>query len=173
MLNRKRKSYAIIAGFIAAILIIGAGIVYSHYGGFSTGKCADTGEFLKYAESVSDFHVPDGTRIVALGEASHGNKEYQQLRLDIFRILVDQYGVRAFALEGDCGGCELVNRYIHGDKGNVEDALSSIGFAIYRTEEMKIWWNGCGFIMLPLSQAKIFSSTALTCSSTTAVIIAC
>lgn len=56
MLNRKRKSYAIIAGFIAAILIIGAGIVYSHYGGFSTEKCADTGEFLKYAESVSDFH---------------------------------------------------------------------------------------------------------------------
>lgn len=45
--------------------------------------------------------------------------------------------MRAFALEGDCGGCELVNRYIHGDKGNVEDALSSIGFAIYRTDEMK------------------------------------
>ena len=36
------------------------------------------------------------------------------------------YGVRAFSLEGDYGGCEAVNRYIHGGDGTVKDAVSAI-----------------------------------------------
>ena len=51
------------------------------------------------------------------------------------------YGVRAFSLEGDYGGCEAVNRYIHGGDGTVKDAVSAIGFAIYQTEEMEKIWN--------------------------------
>ena len=74
---------------------------------------------------------------MALGEATHGNKEFQQLKLDIFKIMVEDYGVRAFSLEGDYGGCEAVNRYIHGGDGTVKDAVSAIGFAIYQTEEME------------------------------------
>ena len=50
--------------------------------------------------------------------------------------MVEKYGVRAFALEGDYGGCEAVNRYIHGEDGTAEEAVASIGFAIYRTKEM-------------------------------------
>ena len=72
-----------------------------------------------------------------IGEATHGNKEFQQLKLDVFKIMVEDYGVRAFALEGDYGGCEAVNHYIHGDDGTVKDAVSAIGFAIYRTQEME------------------------------------
>ena len=45
-------------------------------------------------------------------------------------------GVRAFALEGDYGGCEQVNRYIHGGEGTAQEAAAAIGFSIYRTEEM-------------------------------------
>ena len=73
----------------------------------------------------------------ALGEATHGNREFQQLRLDVFRVLVEKYGVRAFALEGDFGGCEAINRYIHGGDGTAMEALSATGFAIYCTEEME------------------------------------
>ena len=51
--------------------------------------------------------------------------------------MVEDYGVRAFALEGDYGGCEAVNHYIHGDDGTVKDAVSAICFAIYRTQEME------------------------------------
>ena len=35
-------------------------------------------------------------------------------------------GVRALSLEGDYGGCEAVNRYIHGGDGTVKDAVSAI-----------------------------------------------
>ena len=39
-------------------------------------------------------------------------------------------------LEGDYGGCEQVNRYIHGGEGTAQEAAAAIGFSIYRTEEM-------------------------------------
>ena len=121
---------------IAAIIVAVAGI-YSRFGGFGTGGRADTEEFSKYAAAVSELTVPDEAQIVALGEATHGNREFQQLRLDVFQVLAEKYGVRAFALEGDFGGCEAIDRYIHGAGGTAAEALSATGFAIYRTEEME------------------------------------
>ena len=140
MQKRRKHTGLIIVLSILAVLIItvvGAAGIYSRFGGFGTGDCADTGEFSKYATSVSELTVPDEAQIVALGEATHGNKEFQKLRLDVFQVLVEKYGVRAFALEGDFGGCEAINRYIHGADGTAAEALSTTGFAIYRTEEME------------------------------------
>ena len=136
MQKRKRHTGLIVVLSIVAIIAAIAGS-YSRFGGFGTGDCADTEEFSKYAVSVSELTVPDEAQIVALGEATHGNKEFQQLRLDVFQVLVEKYGVRAFALEGDFGGCEAINRYIHGSSGTAAEALSATGFAIYRTEEME------------------------------------
>lgn len=136
MKKRKRHTGWIVVLCMAAAIAVIAGI-YSRFGGFGTGNCADTEEFAKYAASVSELTVPDEVQIVALGEATHGNKEFQQLRLDVLQVLVEKYGVRAFALEGDFGGCEAINRYIHGEGGTAAEALSATGFAIYRTEEME------------------------------------
>ena len=137
MQNKRKKHTALIVVLsIFAVLLAAAG-VYSHFGGFGTGQCADTAEFSKYAASISEITVPEQTRIVALGEATHGNREFQQLKLDVFQVLVENAGVRAFALEGDFGGCEAVNRYIHGGDGTAADAAAAIGFAIYRTQEME------------------------------------
>lgn len=137
--RKKHAGFIIVLSIIAVLIItvVGAAGIYSRFGGFGTGDCADTEEFSKYAASVSELTVPDEAQIVALGEATHGNKEFQQLRLDVFQVLVEKYGVRAFALEGDFGGCEAINRYIHGADGTAAEALSTTGFAIYRTEEME------------------------------------
>ena len=136
---KKKKHTAIrrivVICILAALVLIGA--VFSHFGGFGTGESADPEEFAAYAGQISEITIPENTRIIALGEATHGNREFQQLKLDVFRIMVEQYGVRAFALEGDYGGCEVVNRYIHGGEGPAEKAAAAIGFAIYRTGEME------------------------------------
>ena len=109
---------------------------YGYFGGFTKVKPIDTEEFAKYAGDISDITIPDSVRIIGLGEATHGNAEFQQLKLDVFKLMVEKYGVRAFALEGDYGGCEAVNRYIHGDPGTAQEAAAAIGFPIYRTKEM-------------------------------------
>lgn len=56
--------------------------------------------------------------------------------LKLFKEMVEKYNVKAFVIEGDYGGSEQVNRYIHGGKGTAEEAAAAIGFSIYRTEEM-------------------------------------
>ena len=55
--------------------------------------------------------------------------------LPLFRQYIVE-GYYPFALEGDFGGCEQVNRYIHGGEGTAQEAAAAIGFSIYRTEEM-------------------------------------
>ena len=139
-MNSKKKKNTTIRRIVIlcifAVMIL-TGAVFSRFGGFGTGDSADPEEFALYAGQVSEITIPENTRIIALGEATHGNREFQQLKLEVFQIMVEQYGVRAFALEGDYGGCEAVNRYIHGGDGTAKEAAAAIGFAIYKTGEME------------------------------------
>lgn len=105
-------------------------MVYCYFGGFTTGDYVDCIEFK------DEIVIPSDKRIIALGEATHGNKEFQELKLNIFKKLVEENGVRAFAIEGDFGGCLEVNDYIHGGSGSTLEAVKKIGFKIYQTKEM-------------------------------------
>ena len=82
-----------------------AALVFMRFGGFGTGENVNSEEFLAYAEPVENITVPESAKIIALGEATHGNAEFQQLKLEVFKLMVKNNGVRAFALEGDYGGC--------------------------------------------------------------------
>lgn len=136
MKKRKRhfKIRYMVFSFLGTALL--AALVFTHFGGFGTGDASNVEEFAQYAQPVENLSIPEDKRIIALGEATHGNAEFQQLKLDVFRQMVEQYDVRAFALEGDYGGCEQVNQYIHGGEGTAQEAAAAIGFAIYRTDEM-------------------------------------
>ena len=131
--KRRCVCKAVLLAVLAMILVFGS--IYLHFGGLGTGAGADAEEFAKYAQSTDMIQIPSGTKMIALGEATHGNAEFQQLRLDVFRQAVEQYRVRALALEDDFGGCEQVDQYIHGGNGTAEQAAAAIGFAIYRTQE--------------------------------------
>lgn len=137
-MGESRKRHFIIRSIILGMLfiIIIAGGIYCRFGGFGTGKSADIAEFAKYAGQVSEIIIPEETKIIALGEATHGNAEFQQLKLDVFQIMVENYGVRSFALEADYGCCETANRYIHGDEGTAEQAADALDFQIYKTDEI-------------------------------------
>lgn len=75
-------------------------------------------------------------QVVGLGEASHGTKEYQQMKTEVFKALVENNGSRTFIIEGDFGGALKVDAYIHGAEGSAEDVVKEIGFSIYNTQEM-------------------------------------
>lgn len=93
-------------------------------------------DFESYIWDINAIDIPEEVRIVGVGEATHGNKEFTQLKTEIFQTLVAKYGFRVFALEGDFGGCQVVNDYILNGTGTAEEAVKAIGFAIYKTEEM-------------------------------------
>lgn len=134
----KKKKHHLLWSILLSvfIIIITAALIFTRFGGFNTGKSANSEELKMYAKSIEEIEIPASAEIIALGEATHGNAEFQQLKTDIFKILIENYGVRAFAIEGDFGGCEQVNRYIHGGVGTAQEAAAAIGFQIYRTEQM-------------------------------------
>ena len=83
--NRKKKKGRVfrtvfLCIFITVLLLAE---VFTYFGGFGTGESVDPEEFAKYAEPVQSLTIPEGVRVVALGEASHGNSEFQQLKRDV------------------------------------------------------------------------------------------
>lgn len=92
-------------------------------------------ELTSIIQDLDDVTLPEKT-IIALGEATHGNKELNNLKLSVFQKLVDQQDARVFALEGDIGASRKINDYISAGEGRAEEVVKEIGFAIYRTQEI-------------------------------------
>lgn len=90
-----------------------------------------------YAQSVSDFDIPDEAKIIGLGEATHGSREFQELKLSVLKTLVKKEKVRSFALEIDFAEGLTINNYIHENQGNLNKIVKNLSFTIYRTDQMK------------------------------------
>ena len=77
------------------------------------------------AHSITDISVPADATVIAVGEASHGNKEFQELKLSVLQQLVEKQAVSAFVLEADFGECLIINDYIH-DNSNITSAEEAV-----------------------------------------------
>ena len=92
---------------------------------------------LSYTNSdISAISFSPDIKVVGLGEASHGVSEYQEMKSDIFKALVQSNGCQTFIIEGDFGGALKVDTYINGGSGSAEEVVKEIGFSIYHTQEM-------------------------------------
>ena len=81
-------------------------------------------------------YIPENISILSIGEAAHGCKEMQELKLSVFKEMVEKRGFTAFALEADYGECAEINRYIEGGEGSAEEMVQKFAFPIYHTKEM-------------------------------------
>jgi putative phosphoribosyl transferase len=55
-------------------------------------------------------------RIIMMGEATHGTKEFYSIKREISKILIQDYGYKFIAVEGDWPDCYKLNEYISGDR---------------------------------------------------------
>ena len=85
---------------------------------------------------LSAEYIPENISILSIGEAAHGCKEMQELKLSVFKEMVEKWGFTAFALEADYGECAEINRYIEGGEGSAEEMVQKFAFPIYHTKEM-------------------------------------
>ena len=123
-----------IIGWTAAIFLIASVLLPGLHLEVEASEISD---FDNYVTSIEELTVPEGTRIVALGEATHGNREFQQLKREVFEILVRKYDVRALVIEGDCGGCTIINEYIQGGEGDDRELTKLLGYRLYRTDDIQ------------------------------------
>lgn len=126
-----KKKLLIGLGIVAA-LVVGVALFFT----FGGPKIPEA-DLSKTSPDLNELTVPDQVKLVGVGEGSHGSKEYQELKGEVFKKLVEQGKARTFAIEGDFGGALTVNEYIHGGEGTAKDAAAAIGFGIYQTKEME------------------------------------
>ncbi|HEX8117990.1 MAG TPA: erythromycin esterase family protein, partial [Pyrinomonadaceae bacterium] len=76
-------------------------------------------------------------RFVALGEATHGTREFFQFKHRMLEFLVREMGFRVFAIEASYSACQNINDYVSGRADDGAAALDSQGFWTWNTEEVR------------------------------------
>lgn len=80
--------------------------------------------------------VVGSARVVELGEATHGTREFFQFKHRMLEFLVSQMGFDLFAIEASEPDAIAVNDYVLDGKGDPAAALKGLGFWTWDTEEV-------------------------------------
>jgi len=75
--------------------------------------------------------------VIGMGEATHGTKEFFELKGKMFRYLVQEQGVKVFGIEATYAGCLYINDYIREGIGTLDSVLSRMEFWTWHTQEVK------------------------------------
>ncbi|MEL6924663.1 MAG: erythromycin esterase family protein [Bacteroidota bacterium] len=73
---------------------------------------------------------------VGLGEATHGTREFFQMKSRIFKYLVENHGFRVMGFEATWGGTLQVNEYVLNGTGSARAAIGRMKFWTWDTEEV-------------------------------------
>jgi erythromycin esterase-like protein len=68
--------------------------------------------------------ILEGKRIVALGEATHGTREFFQMKHRMLEFLVREMGYQNFGMEISAESAQVINRYITTGEGDPAKALA-------------------------------------------------
>lgn len=93
------------------------------------GDIAGDADLALFADIVGDANV------VALGESTHGTREFFLAKHRLFEYLVCRAGFTLFAIEANQIAVERINRYVHGGPGTAQEAMRAM-FAVWNTEEV-------------------------------------
>jgi len=75
--------------------------------------------------------------VIALGEATHGTREFFRLKHRFLRYLVTEHDARAFAMEANLPEARAMDDYVTHGRGDPADALSAVYFWTWQTEELR------------------------------------
>ncbi|KAF0649599.1 MULTISPECIES: erythromycin esterase family protein [Streptomyces] len=80
--------------------------------------------------------VLEGVRVVGLGEATHGTREFFQLKHRLLEYLVTELGFTVLAMEASASAAPAVDAYVRDGVGDPAKAITDLGFWTWRTEEV-------------------------------------
>lgn len=91
-----------------------------------------TDEELKVFDEYKD------VKVIGLGEATHGTKEFFQIKQRLFQYFVKNFGHRVFAFEMDYGESLIIDDYIQTGKGDLTKIMKDeMHFFTWRTTEVR------------------------------------
>lgn len=85
---------------------------------------------FEFGPALSRFldSLPARPRLLGLGEPTHGFEEFLHIRNRMFRWLVEHEGYRSIALETDVLAAQIVDAYVTGGPGDLDEIMST-GFS--------------------------------------------
>lgn len=87
---------------------------------------------------LAPLSVLGGTKIIGLGEATHGTREFFQIKHRVFKYLVENCNVRILGFEMDLGESIYFDRYICEGEGDLDDLMiNTMSYWTWRTKEVK------------------------------------
>ncbi|MDN3585056.1 erythromycin esterase family protein [Pedobacter aquatilis] len=76
-----------------------------------------------------------GNKVIGIGEATHGTKDFIDLRLSLIKNLVENLNYKLIVLECDYSSTLPMNEYICEGKGSVQTALKAMGFWMFNNKD--------------------------------------
>lgn len=75
--------------------------------------------------------------VFGMGEATHGTKEFFEIKSKTFKYLVTNFNYKVFGIEAYYGECNYINDYVNSDFGNIDTVMLNFSFWAWRTKEVK------------------------------------
>jgi erythromycin esterase len=75
--------------------------------------------------------------MVGMGEATHGTREFFEIKAGVFQWLVSTCNYRVFGIEATYGGCCYINDFVQSGKGNIDSVMVYLDFWTWQTEEVR------------------------------------
>lgn len=95
----------------------------------------DSNNFTITEELTSVFNKK---RIIGLGEATHGTKEFFVFKHQMIKYLVTNFNYTIFIIEADFVGSQIMNDYILNSNGDAFNGLMKMGVGVWFTEEFLV-----------------------------------
>ncbi len=87
-------------------------------------------------QSFADFKIPVDARAVGIGEATHGNREFQTVKRDVLEKVVTEGDGRCICFEMSVGDAAMLNDALHDKDADLKEAVGKQSYPIYDTEEI-------------------------------------
>lgn len=79
----------------------------------------------------------DKCQVIGLGETSHGQGSFFEMKHRFFKYAVEELGYNVFALEAGLAECFRINEYVLHGKGDAESALKYLNYGVWEIRELK------------------------------------
>lgn len=92
-------------------------------------------------ELIRIFTTAKSSKIIGLGEVTHGTSEAYTSRMSMSRFLIEKRGFTIICLENSYGWTERMNEYIQTGKGNLDSLMHNNLLGMWQNEEMKTFFT--------------------------------
>lgn len=90
--------------------------------------------FINEASAEKIVQDIKGSRLIALGESTHGTHEFEVIKLELLKLLVEKFNCRVLALEASYSRCLLINQLINRST-SIDSIVQVVGFINLQTIE--------------------------------------